>query len=49
MLYGNNCIVLFYESFSTSYSYTPLGHIDDAEELAATLGRGNVQVAFQKG
>ena len=49
MLYGNNCIVLFYESFSTSYSYTPLGHIDDTEELAATLGRGNVQVAFQKG
>ena len=49
MLYGNNCLVLFYESFSTSYSYTPLGHIDDTEELVATLGRGNVQVAFQKG
>ena len=49
MLYGNNCLVLFYESFSTSYSYTPLGHIDDPEGLAAALGSGSVQVTFQKG
>ena len=49
MLYGNNCLVLFYESFSTSYSYTPLGRIDDPEGLAAALGSGSVRVAFQKG
>ncbi|MCH5191486.1 MAG: hypothetical protein J1F23_04910 [Oscillospiraceae bacterium] len=48
MLYGNNCLVLFYESFSTSYSYTSLGHIDDANGLAAALGNGSVQVTFQK-
>lgn len=48
MLYGNNCLVLFYESFSTSYSYTPLGHIDDPTGLAESLGRGSVQVTFRK-
>ena len=49
MLYGRNCLVLFYQSFSTSYSYTPLGHIDDPNGLAAALGSGSTQVTFQKG
>lgn len=49
MLYGNNCLVLFYESFSTSYSYTPLGRIDNPKGLADALGSGNVQVIFRKG
>jgi hypothetical protein len=33
MLYGNNCLVIFYESFDTSYSYTKIGHIDNIPEL----------------
>ena len=28
MLYGEYCLVLFYESFNTSYSYTKIGHIE---------------------
>ncbi len=46
MLYGGDCIVIFYESFSTSYSYTPIGKIDDPDGLAAALGNASVQVAF---
>ena len=46
MLYGSDCLVIFYESFSTSYSYTPIGKISDPDELAAALGSGSVQVAF---
>lgn len=47
MLYGSDCLVLFYDSFSTSYSYTPIGHIDDADGLAEALGKGGVTVSFQ--
>ena len=47
MLYGSDCVVLFYETFQTSYSYTRLGSLDNPSELAASLGSGNVSVTFE--
>jgi hypothetical protein len=47
MLYGSETLVLFYESISTSYSYTKLGQVDNATGLASALGLGNVTVTFE--
>lgn len=33
MLFGNNCLVIFYKNFNTSYSYTKIGHIDNLKDL----------------
>lgn len=44
MLYGNNCLVIFYESFNTSYSYTRIGHIDNIDSLKDNLKSGNVEL-----
>ncbi len=33
MLFGNNCLVIFYKSFDTNYDYSKIGHIDNLPEL----------------
>ena len=43
MLYGNNCLVIFYKSFDTSYSYTKIGHIDNLPNL----GNGSITVKLE--
>ena len=44
MLYGDNCLVIFYKSFDTSYSYTKIGHIDNLDNL----GNGSITAKFEK-
>ena len=47
-LFGNNCLVIFYESFNTSYSYTNLGEIDNVDEFVSELGSGNVTITLEE-
>ena len=42
MLFGDNCLVVFYKSFDTSYNYTKIGHIDDLP----SLGGGSISVTL---
>ena len=44
MLYGDNCLVIFYKSFDTSYRYTKIGHIDNLPNLE----NNNITVKFEE-
>lgn len=47
MLFGDNCLVLFYKSFSTPYSYTRIGHIENVENLETYVGQQNITVTIE--
>ena len=42
MLFGDNCLVIFYESFNTSYSYSKIGHINNLP----SLDDGNISISI---
>jgi hypothetical protein len=47
MVFGSDCVVLFYETFSNGgWSYARVGKIDDTAGLAEACGSGAAAVAF---
>ena len=46
MLYGSDCLVLFYESFNTSYSYTRIGKLDNPSLLDDVIGKDSIRVTI---
>ena len=48
MLYGSTTLVVFDQSYDSSYAYTRLGRVDDPTGLAQALGKGSVRIGFSK-
>jgi hypothetical protein len=46
MLYGSDTLVLFYQSFPSSYSYTRIGRVTQVDGLAQALGTGSQRIGF---
>ena len=47
MLYGSDCIVIFYKTFKTSYSYTKIGKITNPGKLNKAIKKKKVKVMFK--
>ena len=45
-LWSGNNLVLFYTTFSNTYSYVPIGYITDVTGLTDALGSGSVEITF---
>ena len=48
MLYGSDCLVVFYKSFNTTYEYTKISRITNPKGLKKAAGKESVTVAFSK-
>ena len=46
-LFGSNCLVVFYDNFRNSYSYTNLGKVDNVDDFVAELESGSVNIRFE--
>ena len=47
MLYGSNCLVLFYKTFPSPYRYTPIGSIDNPSARKMFLCSGRIFLKFE--
>ena len=48
MLFGDDCLVVFYKSFDTPWTYTRIGKIENTAGLPAAVGSGAVKVSFKE-
>ena len=46
MLFNGSYFVLFYKEFSTNYSYTRLGRIENLDNLADAVGSGSIKITI---
>ena len=42
MLYGSQNLVLFHDTFRTTYSYTPIGRVITSDTLQDTVGHSSI-------
>lgn len=47
MLYGSNCLVVFYKNFLSNYSYTKLGYVENIDGFEKALGSGSIDITFE--
>lgn len=46
LLYGNDCLVIFYESFDTVYSYTKIGKLDNVDILDNLKDKNAISISL---